>query len=448
MAVASPNPSGILTIASEKDFAKGSGGRNRFGWVEIVAIPALTLAGGAFGLLLHRAPTQTVPPRPTAVSLVHFELGEAAERSSDTGKELKAILRTDVAAIAGPEIAVRAAQSAELKQVLPGLTQEKLDRAGEGQFISEKLSRYCTASFVADTDLIRIEATAEDEKSAAVIANAFAGAIVAEFQAQVFRLNDSRLSDTRAEIAAIAKTLQDLQSRKRQLANSTIEVDNAPQLAIVEREIRQYSSMKLISEARRLSAIEALDQLVKTGRASVAATLEARKTREVATRKGEDDLYRAALVEQLACQKEYDAERGAGKTEQHRDVILAAQRLQRAQDAANARAKQLRDEVDSMMAGEIEVSFATAKANAHRAVSIAEQEVSQCDVKLAALQVKLNELEVQGKKQTAVEHQVLQLDDEIARKTQEYTQLSSVLEDRVVRDGTAKIPLMEVVRAG
>lgn len=68
--------------------------------------------------------------------------------------------------------------------------------------------------------------------------------------------------------------------------------------------------------------------------------------------KSEDELYQAALKNQTASAKEYWTEVGAGKTDDHRDAIIARRRLSLAEQAVAERASLLAAEVDRQVAAE------------------------------------------------------------------------------------------------
>jgi Mrp family chromosome partitioning ATPase len=68
--------------------------------------------------------------------------------------------------------------------------------------------------------------------------------------------------------------------------------------------------------------------------------------------KSEDELFQAAVKNQTASAKEYWTEVGAGKTDDHRDAIIARRRLSLAEQAVAERAALLAAEVDRQVAAE------------------------------------------------------------------------------------------------
>jgi succinoglycan biosynthesis transport protein ExoP len=419
-------------------------GRWRRWWL----IPLCTVLGAAGGLPRHSTPIPIAAAKYTSSALVKYESrAEGSDvRAFSVPREYVDLLRSELDQIADPENCARAARCDNLREALPWLRDQNLDDPQVRQIISKRLKKSFKANLLSSSQLVRIEATTDDRIAAAAICNAFADVFVAQCLAHVPRPGENQLDDIHAEMANSEKTVSALQAKKLKLVEQSDASDLEQQQSALTAQIAHYTAQRLKVESSRVESTARLARLSEPSADGIVEQFLRVRQQRLEEQRTLDKVYRDALAEQLACEKEYATERGSGKTEKHRDVILAADRLHRAQDGVAKRTAELSAQVDAGIAAEKDAAVGSAKAQASESIKVIDQQIADFDKKLAALDEKSRQLSQQRKQREEVKLQIEQVDADLQRENRKYDQLGEHLRDALTKVKPAATFELQVLR--
>ena len=442
-----PGAAGLTPLA-DSAHAQPAGGWRARAWStrRWWLTPVFTLLGAAAAAQpFLQTPTPIVQPRHTAHALVRYEstgtvpgigigLGAGPQRPHG-GKEFADIVRTELQLLAEPQGCALAARSVELQRALPWLKRQDLDDPAAQRGIARRLQPLFTATLVPSTELVRIESSADDRAMAAAVCNAFADALIERCLAHIPRAAE-------VDDKPILARIKELESRKQKLVEEANLTEIDRQQAVAARQAETFTAMKSKAADSRTSAIARLDRLGQESADGIVEQFARRKQQRLEEEKVRDPLYQQAFKDQVNSAKDYAAERGAGKTEQHRDVILAADRMHRAETMAARRAGELSAAVDAALAREQSAAIADAKAEAAEAVKIAEQQTGEFDKKLAEWEDKAKALGAERARRESMRAQIDQVNLDLERENKRYEQLL----DALAKAKSQPVFTMQIVR--
>jgi hypothetical protein len=296
-----------------------------------------------------------------------------------------------------PEISLLAARNPELQQAFPWLKSVDLDNPAVQKEVARFLRNACEATRVVDTELVRIHADKPDGFLAAAVANSFADAFVDYCSTRLLGHDALRRRKIQEQLDQQDALLKELAQKKSELTiNSDLEARTARKAAVIAT-INEYQKLKNEAEIKRIAADAELARYVKNmnNHAALSAELQLARKKRIEEEKARDSLLQAAIAEQVAAYNAYMAELGAGKTEQHRDVILAKMRVKRSENSVSEREQQIASVLDAKVADEQKLMVATSMEQAQAKVKEAQSEVAGYEQRLAAIDQEARQLAVE-----------------------------------------------------
>lgn len=385
--------------------------------------PVFTLLGAAAWPFV-RGPEPAVAPKFTTHALVRYETTEPGSGAAgNPDRTFVDIVRTELQLIAEPQNCALAARNGELQHAIPALAKQNLDDPTTQGQAARLLRPLLTPSpsLVPSTELVRFEATADDGAVAAAVCNSFAQVFITRCLARI----PPATEPSEANLKPIRDQITELQKKRGELLTSADITEIARKQALNSGQVEHFTSLRNKAAQDRIDASARLERLGKESADGIVERFARRRQQRLEDEKARDPLYQQASKEQVACARDYAAERGAGKTEQHRDVILAADRLHRAEAMVAKRGIELSSAVDAALAREQAAALADAKVEAAEAVKVADQQIADCDRKLADLDTAAKALGAERAQHEAMRAQLDQVDADLLRENHHLDEVSA-----------------------
>ncbi|MGE5611103.1 MAG: polysaccharide biosynthesis tyrosine autokinase [Bacillota bacterium] len=398
----------------------------------------VTAVVGTAGILIAN---RLIRPSYEAESLVLYHASTPPNANAAAAMaDPAALIRTYMELLTKPEISLLAARNPELQQAFPWLKSVDLESPPVQKEVARFLRNVCEATRVVDTELVRIHADKSDGFVAAAVANAFADAFVDYCSTRLLGHDALRHRKIQEQMDQQDALLKELTQKKSELTlNSDLEARTARKAAIIAT-INEYQKLKSEAEIKRIAADAELSRYVKNmnNHAALSAELQLARKRRIEEEKAKDSLLQAAVAEQVAAYNAYMAELGAGKTEQHRDVILAKMRVKRSEASVSEREQQIASIIDAKVAQEQKLMVASSMEQAQTKVKEAESEVASYEQRLGAIDQEARQLAVGVQK-------LEQLNDAIARTKKQYDDLWQQIQN--LDSGTQAQPDVQILVA-
>lgn len=314
------------------------------------------------------------------------------------------IIRTQIELLTKPEIALKAARSPELQQALPWLRGLNLDDPAVQKEVAKRLKGICDATPLKATELVEIHAEKSDGFVAAAVANAFADAFVDHCSNAVLGRDAVRRKQLQQQYDQQDALLKAMMKAKADLmVNNDFEIQAGQRQALIN-QINEYSKLKNEAEIKKLAAESEMKkyQMAEHDEKALSATWKLERQKKIEEEKQKDVLLGAALTEEINASNQLAVERGSGKTEEHRDVIMARERLRRAEQKVNERENQIAAAIDAKIQDEQKLMVASSLEQAQQKLQEAQASAANYENRLAAMDKVARGLAVEQQKLEAL----------------------------------------------
>jgi succinoglycan biosynthesis transport protein ExoP len=320
------------------------------------------------------------------------------------------IIRTQIELLTKPEIALKAAHNPDLQQALPWLRGLNLEDPAVQKEVVKRLKNICDAQPVKFTELVEIHTEKADGFTAAAVVNAFADAFVQHCSDALLGRDAVRrrqMQDRFDQQDAMLKVLQ--QKRAELMVNNDFEVQAGQRQAIIN-QINEYVKLKGEADTRYMAAMTELQKYTKVqnDERALSAVLQLERKKKIEEEKAKDPMLQAAIAEQVIAFNAYQDQLAQGKTEHHREVIMAKERVRRAEQQINEFENKIAAAIDAKVANEQKLMIAGNLEQAQQKLNEAKQQVATYESRMAAMDTEARRL--------AAQKQVLdRIDDDISR---------------------------------
>lgn len=328
------------------------------------------------------------------------------------------MVRTYMELLTKPEIALIAARNPELQQAMPWLKGLDLDNPAVQKEVARKLRGTCEAFKLRDTELVQIHTEKPDGFLAAALVNSFADAFVEHVSTRLLGRDAVRRRKLQEQVDQQDAFLRELVRKRDELAlQHDFETRKAQKTAVVG-QIVEYQKLKGEAEIRRIAAEAEMGRFLQHAKdeQGLSSELQLARKRRIEEEKKNDALLQVAITERVNAENAYWLERGAGKTEEHRDVILAKERIKRADAAVMAREAQIAAAIDAKVADEQKLMVGTSHEQAQAKHAEAKAQVEMFEKRLA-------DMDREAKAMAIEQQKVQQLEEAIARVKKQYEDL-------------------------
>ena len=376
---------------------------------------------GGSGMLLAG---KIVKPTYEASSFVlYHHINTSRNSGPGVASDASDMVRTHIELLTKSDISLIAARSPELQQALPWLKNMNLDNPADQKEVARRLRGLCEAAKFRDTELVQIYSEKPDGFQAAAIVNAFADAFVKYCSDHVLGRNAimrRQLEDQLAQQDALLKSL--VNEKGKLIAENDFAFQDARKSALIST-FNAIEAEKQKAEIQHIAAQTQLDQFLKhkNNTKELPAQHQLDRKRKIAEEKEKDQLLQALVKERVDAENAYWAMRGEGKSEEHRDVILAKARIKRADESLAARDAEIAAAIDAKVAQEQGLIVASDLEKAQSVATQLKQQIDEYNKKLASMG--------EDAKRLAQEQQkVDRLNAEIARASKRVEELATAVD--------------------
>lgn len=382
--------------------------------------PIFALLGAAGWKWTQPPPMPAAPVAYVAQASIHYA-AKSSDRPIAIPHELTSYLYNELATFKEPANLAHALAPDSVRAKAPWLAGKNLDDVSIQKSVAARLSTGAIpARIIPDGQTIRFESADSNPASAAAVCNALTDAFVAQCAADPPAKNDDGLVASLARQMSDSKqSLDDLRKRENELRRTVDVSDLAPRRASLAQELDKLSTSRASMEQDRQQALARSARLDSDSADGLAEQFEQIKQQRIASEKEKDKLYHEAFLEQVAASRAYTAQRASGKTEQHRDVIIAAERLQLANQVLAQREKEVIARVTASTTVEKADAAAAGKVKAIQDAHRIEQQIADLDKRVADLKSQQESIdaEILGKSSKRPELEQVQADIQTQSKT-------------------------------
>jgi succinoglycan biosynthesis transport protein ExoP len=394
----------------------------------LVLLVALVVGGG--GIL---AANRLVQPAYEADALVLYtNVASASQARFAAASDPAEIVRTHMELLTKPEISLKAARKDELQQALPWLRGLNLDDPAVQKMVVNKLRGICEALQVKSTpELVQIHTEKPDPFVAAAVVNAFADAFVEHCTERLLGRDGVRARKYDEQVAQLEATIDQLNKAKAELMQKyDFGIQDMKKNSIAS----EYQALQLKRSEAQIRAMAAKAELVRYQSAPDAKALQAQiqlnLNQRIREEKERDSLLQAAIAEQLSASATYWQQRGEfGKSEDHRDVVLAKLRMQRAQDQVTRRENEILGAIEAKVKEEQTLLVTSKAQEAQQVLDIALAQEKEYNEKMAAISEEHKKIAVEMLKLEQLNAALVRVQDQ---RDQMWKQKIAIDQDRKV----------------
>lgn len=321
------------------------------------------------------------------------------------------IVRTHIVLLTKPEVALRAARHPDLQQALPWLKNVDLENPAVRLDVARKLKGLAEATQVPGTELVEIRAEGQEGFTAAAIANAFADAFVEHCSELVMGRDAIRRRKLQEQVDDKEAMIRSMTAKKNQLmVDNDFELQNHQKTTLIG-QINEYNKLKAEADIKRIAAEAELEKFFKTQNDPTkgSSELQLARKRRIEEEKQKDTMLQAAIGEQVVAWGAYQNEIGQGKTDQHRDAVLAKARVQRAELLVKEREQQIEAAIDAKVADEQRLMVATTVEQAQQRLAEQKALIGEYEKRLSVMDKDARRLAVEAQKLEALNESINRL---------------------------------------
>jgi tyrosine-protein kinase Etk/Wzc len=372
----------------------------------LVLLVAMGVGGG--GLLI--ANRLVKPTYEVDAMVLYHAMAPSRGNGMAVATDPAGLVRTYIELLTRPEIALIAARNPELQQALPWLKGLDLNHPSVQREVAQKLRGICEAAVVRDTELVQIHTEKPDGAMAAAVANAFAEAFVEHVSERLLGRDAVRRRKLQEQVDQQDNLLSELMRQRDELASvHDFETRKVQKTAMVG-QIVEYQKLKSEAEIKEIAAEVELARFVEHGadQKGLSSELQLARRRRMDEERKSDALLQATMAERANAENAYWMVRASGKLDEHRDVIMARERIKRAAAAVAEREAAIAVAIDAKVAEEQMLMVAASCEQAQARLREAKAQVELLEKRLAEMDQETRAL--------AMEQQKAQrLDDAMAR---------------------------------
>ncbi|HWE03297.1 MAG TPA: AAA family ATPase [Tepidisphaeraceae bacterium] len=397
-------------------------------------LPVFT-AGVAIGFyfMAERAQPQPVYQ---AVAALKFDATNDEDINTSSYEKVTDIVLSEIHFLREPDELLQLVARQEVRAVVPWLNDhDSINPPARANFL-HRLESSFSVEMLRGSNFVRIETRFEDPASAVNFANVLADQLVARClkrQPPAAHAPD----DPDKPIHASEAFVRSLETQKEKFIAASDVIGMSERQAGIATGIERFRLKKARLESARTAAHERLDRLRQNSADGMIERFSVMESQRLNQSRQADRIYQDAVKERLIGARDYNAELAAGKTEQHRDVIIAAGRVKRADALIKRREEELKAEVHAAIVGERDAAIADANDDAqNRLDSLIQQELT-CDNMLRELEEKSTALASDLQRRSALKTAAKKLERQIQEENHRCDELALKVHQVVLEVGSS-----------